>query len=1735
MKSIDLSQDIQSLNEKEEKEGLLDSSVESLAMESNTILKASQERIAKLPDNFKISLKDNIVQYFLTSADRYDKDTESGLDKIEFQEYAQAMLANLTQIIEQYVPPAEITETSKTPKETEAQIAERKKKTSEMAANAGKMIEDAGNMKVEKASFSQTTFDTPQDIGKGLSEFNENSGELRTEISQLTETTTAFQYSCNEFEQEKKSWSGIGKGLLSWFKNDPETEKMKSQLVILKKTLTSKKEALQKKKESIGDYGEIINGAGNVLKTGKQAEKNQKIIDIEKQESVGENAEFKNKEQYEKLEAQQKGLGEQRDLLLQHRYDLYLQAESFGDAQADIQIKKEQLQEGSEKITNAVAHLETAIDLLPQNSVKRKELEAQRDLLKQNNQDIDSGQKQIDGAQTQTNEADTRIQEGISETEKGALNMEEYLLTLDTSLNSLNSSIQTLEVAKLENGTQRNRIDVQYAAQLGNLDIIDEEVSNSVLNNNLANEQMFGTFDSQINYLNELKIEGPNNPISSLFEGVGKGLGVVGHTFAKGFEKIGNAIKNVTKDIPVLNVIGEVVAFFPDVVSGVWEGAGELCEGLATMIAHPIETSKGLGALIGRNPQTGEWSFSTVGNTWKELGKVLLAWDDFAEGDIGKGVGKVFLNVLLTATGAGAGIKGAQAAGMTFRIARAAGGKFIKSAAKATFNGAKVFGTEFGSSVVRGVKGLPKSLVKAGKGIGEFTINTPKMLSKLPRNIIGAPGRIGKFLVKTGKEFPNKLKKLSNRKANKLAKLHKKQLGLKQGIYEGAEGYAKYEKALAEVMQKDSNLPKAKAVEKLFNNPQTRELVMKGLQYEKNQLKLAGIESQITGKMYSPGIVKYTDEFSDISLYGDALGGKGDLTKMFTKKDIDLMGLGRGKGLEKLKEVMKTDPKALAKIEKWIELEKTHAGNFKEISQMFKANKINVNKLGIEKGLEKLKEVMKTDPKALAKVEKWIELEKTHAMNLKEVYPMFKKYDIDASSLGRSPALEELSKLTQRDPAALVQVEKWMKIEKQYGTQLDDFNDLTKIIKKRRGEHYNWGDDVQFNEWVKKNHNVDDITKSSADEFLKLKEEFLQTNIDDLFVKSKLDISKEIQRMNETLYGEANGIKKMNTKGMNYENATKTIQQHIDQFAKGPNASITQDAKLLIQNQLDDLVNVAKRAGVKESDLTIVLQDAVDKLLYQTVETIKRQLGDHGIRHISGNIRANRQIMETYESAGVPFTATDELEMMLTHIGHDMGYTSVIDLKGFTGTGAHPHISMNLLENGPVNVKNAYKRILGEDGYSRMKQSILNHDGTEVLKVNPATMTSTELRTAAFENGIKYSDNLALYSADKLPQIYYTNSECAKILSQIDKAVQAGKGNAFFIPLKNQMRAQVIKMQASGEISSNIANSLLSAVDEINTGMSAKSTLGMFSGQHADEVFSLVNDGKGNLIPTVKMESSLAFESMSKAAIKRELSSVDAGTKAFMKIMEDYADKNKCTVRIGTKEIYKPGPGADFGDAYLDIRKAIKANEEIVFIKDGVTMMKFDVGTKGGIIQAWKLYEARFSKATTTSERLNIIQEAKINTTAEMQRIEEILKNPSLDNTLRAKNLQEHVALQTQIRQIKDLEIATDILKNANEIKSLHSLESMAEALRMGDVKKFKTTFAEIDQSSLSMIQKQTLNKVMNNLTITGIEQSENILRVMVNKGYESVFTKYQLTPAQRVAMRTYLAPTNIGVQIPIL
>ncbi|MBU1953375.1 hypothetical protein KKH03_00195, partial [Patescibacteria group bacterium] len=222
-------------------------------------------------------------------------------------------------------------------------------------------------------------------------------------------------------------------------------------------------------------------------------------------------------------------------------------------------------------------------------------------------------------------------------------------------------------------------------------------------------------------------------------------------------------------------------------VTGFVGGAAELVGGVGKIVGNPLGAIEGIGALLTINKNTGEiGDTGMAGQAWKGLGKALISYEEFEEGHVGTGLGKVGANILSLFIGGGSGSAG-EAAAAASRLARAekvlaagekAGMLTGRVAEATTFM--KVFGTEVGkkltfrgsgdavraADLAKAAEGSLKAL-KAVEGAG----NTAGMVDrgatalKNAERVEGAAGVANKFkaaeaenLAKLAKQYADKLK-----------------------------------------------------------------------------------------------------------------------------------------------------------------------------------------------------------------------------------------------------------------------------------------------------------------------------------------------------------------------------------------------------------------------------------------------------------------------------------------------------------------------------------------------------------------------------------------------------------------------------------------------------------------------------------------------------------------------------------------------------------------------------------------------------------------------------------------------------------------------------------------------------------------------------------------------------------------------------------------------------------------
>jgi len=1581
------------LKDKKEASETAELSVDQLVADSNKILGSYADQVSQLPPEFSKSLHDNIVQYFLTSADRYDKDSEQGLDAMEFGKYSQDMLAKLVEILDTYAPSKE-----------QLEAREKQRQAADEAKDA---VEAAEGVSIDDFNFDQANLQTPEGIEQELTKYNKQGGDFREKMSKLIGLVGNFQQSCQKFEDGKKGWGvflrGNGFFGLNIGSSDRETDALNSNLGSLKSTIGKVLPDLETKQKELTDYGDEMNQAGDSLRQRTLTEREQKLAEIDSQGVTVETTQKKNEEQYLQLSQRQEELSSKKLQLDEYAQGLQVKYQDASDELQRATVQADELKAFDGQLGAAIGTLDGVLQNPNLPEEQKKAIEERRAELLEGKEVVSNGLMQSDDVLGEVGVVKGELVEGISDVQSEAVDVEAYLAGLVLpAVDSIESSLKSIELAKLKNGTQREQVEASYIEKLDAIDNVDAVVADSVLQNSLVNQKMIDSLTQQKHFLDTVEIDRPGvwDATGGLLLGkIGEGWGMISNDV---LDPLGGWVKDITKDT-VIDWAGVIVANIPiGLVSGVCEGVGELISGVNMLVAHPLDTAVGMGALIGRNPSNGEWSFGTAGNSWKEFGKALLAWDEFADGNVGKGFGKFALNVALTATGAGAAAKAVTPARALY-ISLRAGAEGVKgmgvaySGLRAGLEFSKVFAVEFSSGVAK----IPGETIS---GVSRAVRSVPKMKALLSREAVRSGVTASKDMAA---DWINSYK--INRR---LSGTMKKEVGFYKEQAAHADDYVKFDAEVKTMVS--SGLTRERAIYELSKTKP--ELVASALRYEKAAKGLVELQAAREAQIFGPDLQSYSAAQVEFGRYADEAGS--------------MVGLMEREGV-------------------------IVNGSWKKMK-----------------------------------------------------------------SEARLRAFEELrGKVTSADDIA--KVERLTNMERLYGARLDKANAAASKLKQCRGENYNFERDAEFSRYALE-HGVDNILEADLQVVERLKKAFIEQKTDELFEAVGIDVARDLQRMDSNLYNSVNGMQRLDTSVLaTADEATirASFRNHVEQFATGPNAEIGLDSARLIQGQLDEVLTAARQAGVEGEALVRLLDDCSNKMIHQTIETYKRQLGDHGIRHIAGNIRANQQIFDAYETIGVKITAQDRLDMMIAHVNHDMAYTTPVNLDSFGLTGTHSLIGARYMDQAAA-VSGAVGDRLG-----RIKQAIFNHDGVEVLDV--VGLEGQAARDVAFMNGMKFADNLALFSYDKLPEVFLRNEECMQILTQIETAMNMGRIDQFPL-LKNQMRRQLLKMQAVGELSVSETRYLLKAVDEVSDKLTAKSTIGMLAGKHGDQVFTFV---EGTSVPYLLLDDTPVFAAMEKALIAKDTVRFDASTSQFLKMLGDYAKKNGCEVKIGERGALLAGDALDAGgaDVVSKIQLAIASGDDLRFITtDGRELMRVRVGASRNaeVVSEMAALDADFINTLSGGgSRGNIL--GKIST-----RIDDV-KNEIASLESRIRNgesslelSKDVIAKRMELRRLHDMQIAGNILTDTVTIRALRDFGKAEELIKTGNqlhafmyIRRIASGFPTEVKSEVFSI----LDKVK-----SGQLSSEVAMKLCSDKLYGSIFSKYDVRlESSRIRIKQYLSSAN--------
>ena len=203
---------------------------------------------------------------------------------------------------------------------------------------------------------------------------------------------------------------------------------------------------------------------------------------------------------------------------------------------------------------------------------------------------------------------------------------------------------------------------------------------------------------------------------------------------------------------------------------------------------------------------------------------------------------------------------------------------------------------------------------------------------------------------------------------------------------------------------------------------------------------------------------------------------------------------------------------------------------------------------------------------------------------------------------------------------------------------------------------------------------------------------------------------------------------------------TKVLTENIlDKLTD--NKNITEGEEKQIKKIVEDVEKFWKELGLSRGEIYDLCKTCMDSIVYQTLETHTRTMGDHGINHIAWNIRRQLKILDWHINDGklsapwIPeWIPAEKWKFMaiIIQIFHDWWYAALISRGSwhFKGSDIHPFTSQQFFD---AIIKPLIKWSFSEAELELISRSIWAHDGTTLDWDNPIT-TSTHL-----------SDNMAIW------------------------------------------------------------------------------------------------------------------------------------------------------------------------------------------------------------------------------------------------------------------------------------------------------------------------------------------------------------------------------------------------------
>lgn len=280
-------------------------------------------------------------------------------------------------------------------------------------------------------------------------------------------------------------------------------------------------------------------------------------------------------------------------------------------------------------------------------------------------------------------------------------------------------------------------------------------------------------------------------------------------------------------------------------------------------------------------------------------------------------------------------------------------------------------------------------------------------------------------------------------------------------------------------------------------------------------------------------------------------------------------------------------------------------------------------------------------------------------------------------------------------------------------------------------------------------------------------------------------------------------------------NAMSTIASNMYNRLHTYAARLPEDVTDKLDDQMGKMLGELQESNYPVSgraeDVDKYMSAVLDALVYQEQQTWRRQLGDHGVRHIFDDIEMGRQMgSEMMDTIG-HITKDDLAVMTAAAVFHDIGYVADSARLTLEGTKYHQHYGAEYVKQN----RETFDNMFGVEATEKIADMIERHQDSDIDWQEDPMGTS-----------LRVSDNLGLFAPEKLPALFNYIEGALDKLEEIHDDFLQQRGPEFIESHKQDLRDLVDR----SSLNENIKQDLLAAVDEVFP-MSGKFTLGMMAGE----------------------------------------------------------------------------------------------------------------------------------------------------------------------------------------------------------------------------------------------------------------------------------------------------------------